>query len=183
MSQVTACLKCKTKDKCYRKACECEQETREKNIPGLQVREETSLEQDLKQKQIEEMADCQSCYNSLGTCPIKVKTNCVTYREAMRQYERGLRKITEENVVLPKKVYELLKIQQQEKHWVNASMIVCEIAKIEEREATVNKFAEMIIEEHGGNPSTNEGDEDIKMCLTVSELHEICNKILEDKNL
>jgi hypothetical protein len=86
-------------------------------------------------------------------------------------------------VVLPKKVYELLKIQQQEKHWMNASMIACEIARIEEREATVNKFAEMIIKEHGCNPLTHEGDEDIEICLTASELHEICNKILEDKNL
>ena len=48
------------------------------------------------------------------------------------------------------------------------------------RKETADKLAEMIIEKHGYSPLTHEGDEDIEIHLTASELYEICNKIKQN---
>ena len=55
-----------------------------------------------KQEQIEEMANCNPCYERYGECPIKDKATCTSWTRAVNQYEQGYRKISEEAVVLTK---------------------------------------------------------------------------------
>ena len=55
-----------------------------------------------KQEQIEEMANCNPCYERYGECPIKDKATCTSWTRAVNQYEQGYRKIPEEAVVLTK---------------------------------------------------------------------------------
>lgn len=55
-----------------------------------------------KQEQIEEMANCNPCYERYGECPIKDKVTCTSWTRAVNQYEQGYRKIPEGSVVLTK---------------------------------------------------------------------------------
>lgn len=55
-----------------------------------------------KQEQINEMANCNPCYERYGECPIKDKATCTSWTRAVNQYEQGYRKIPEDAVVLTK---------------------------------------------------------------------------------
>ena len=55
-----------------------------------------------KQEQINEMANCNPCYERYGECPIKDKATCTSWTRAVNQYEQGYRKIPEGSVVLTK---------------------------------------------------------------------------------
>ena len=61
-----------------------------------------------EQEQIEEMANCDPCYERYGECPIKDKATCTSWTRAVNQYEQGYRKIPEDAVVLTKEEYEVL---------------------------------------------------------------------------
>ena len=52
--------------------------------------------------------------------------------------------------------------------------------EVNTRKETAENFADMIIEKHGYDPLTHEGDEDIEISLTASELYEICNKLKQN---
>lgn len=53
-----------------------------------------------KQEQIEEMANCNPCYERYGKYPIKDKTTCNRWTKAVNQYEQGCRKVPKDALVL-----------------------------------------------------------------------------------
>ena len=55
-----------------------------------------------EQEQINEMANCNPCYERYGECPIKDKVTCTSWTRAVNQYEQGYRKIPEDAVVRTK---------------------------------------------------------------------------------
>ena len=66
-----------------------------------------------KEKQIEDMANCKSCYERFGKCPIKDRATCLDYTRAVCQYEQGCRIISEGSVVLSKEEYNALLLEQK----------------------------------------------------------------------
>lgn len=111
------------------------------------------------------------------------------YEIAKILYNSGCRRIPAGSVVLTREEYEKLKrFEHQcfamgaeiEESCQNGYLDGYERGEEKGREDSVDRFAEMIIDKHGYNPLTHEGDEDIEICLTASELYEICNKIKQN---
>lgn len=85
-----------------------------------------------KQKQIEEMAGCKDCYDNLGHCPSQDdKEICPCYKNAVKNYKQGCRKIQDNEIVITKEEYESLKkgvktvsyqamiTESDQQHWLN----------------------------------------------------------------
>lgn len=69
-----------------------------------------------EQEQIEEMANCNPCYERYGKCPMKDKTTCTDWTRAVNRYEQNYRKIPEGSVVLTKDEYKKLKALPEKVH-------------------------------------------------------------------
>lgn len=124
-----------------------------------------------KQKEIKEMAKtyCQNGFKCDDSC----QTNgCRVYEVCTELYNAGYRKIPENAVVLTREGLEDM---------VKAKMSAINNMAIIARKETAKKFAERVVKKHGYDPLTHEGDEDIDICLTASELYEICKEITEGK--
>ena len=99
------------------------------------------LQDSMKQKQIEEMA------KALKEEKLYALINKTSYmRSAENLINAGYRKIPENAVVLSKEEYQVLKIKEKEKHWLETCMSVWKNAKIDERKETAEKFAERLKE-------------------------------------
>ena len=104
-----------------------------------------------KQQQIEEMAVI-GCVRTpqahtaeeCGKCDFK-NGQCNAYRHAEALYNAGYRKLPEESVVLSREEYEVLKIKEKEKHWLETCMSVWENAKIASSKKTAEKDFNAII--------------------------------------
>ena len=108
------------------------------------------------------------------------------YEIAKILYNSGCRRISAGSVVLTKEEYEKLKrFEHQcfamgaeiEESCQNGYLDGYERGEEKVREETADNLAVMIIDKHGYGPLTHEGDEDIEICLTASELYEICKEI------
>ena len=59
-----------------------------------------------KKKQIEEIANCKLCCQELGSCGVKNREYCPVWKQAVRLYEQGYRKIDKDSVVLSREEFE-----------------------------------------------------------------------------
>ena len=108
-----------------------------------------------KQKQIEAIANsvsqiiCKECAHSCYNV-----TNCKGVMNASKiLYDDDIRKIDECSVVISKEEYEVLKIKEKEKHWLQTCMSVWENAKIDARKETakeiIYKLKDIIVKYRG----------------------------------
>ena len=98
------------------------------------------LQDSMKQKQIEEMANCKSCYERVGNCYFKDRAICTKWTRAVNLYEQGFRKIPENAVVLTREEYDKLKKQDLfMKDYTSAEVLESETKKT--RKETAEKFA------------------------------------------
>ena len=105
-----------------------------------------------KQKQIEEMAKCKSCYERFGKCYVKDRANCTDWTRAVSQYEQGCRLILENAVVVSRAEYNDLN-----------DYLIKEI--VATRKETAEKFARLV-EFH----SVSTRDENGREIFTISAL-------------
>lgn len=97
--------------------------------------------------------------------------------EAEGLYKKGYRKIPGGAVVLTRE-----ELDAYEERISSAYELGYKESKNKIVKETAEKFAERVVEKHGYDPLTHEGDEDIDICLTASELYEICKEIMEGDN-
>ena len=98
-----------------------------------------------KQQQIEEMAKFMH-YKTYGKDCENVKCElcwCPSENDAEALYNAGYRKLPEDSVVLSKEEYEILKIKEKEKHWLETCMSVWKNAKIDGSKETAEKFLQL----------------------------------------
>ena len=97
-----------------------------------------------KEKQIEDMANCKSCYERFGKCPIKDRATCLDYTRAVCQYEQGYRKIPEGSVVLSKEEFDEDYVTKQDRdYWKNKTEILGNKLK-QARKETAREILEWI---------------------------------------
>jgi hypothetical protein len=101
------------------------------------------IEELQRAKQIEEMAkDIRSwddCYDENGDINLDY-----TLQEYL--YILGYRKLPEDSVVLSREEYEVLKIKEKEKHWLQTCMSIWKNAKIEGSKETAEKIFNKILD-------------------------------------
>ena len=91
-----------------------------------------------KQKQIEEMARELQPYAMFGNVEI--------YEACDTLYNADYRKIPKNAVVLTREEYDVLKVKEKEKHWLETCMTIWKNAKIDARKETAEKFADRLKE-------------------------------------
>ena len=120
-----------------------------------------------KQKQIEEMAKCKSCYERFGKCYVKDRANCTDWTRAVSQYEQGCRLILENAVVVSRAEYNDLN-----------DYLIKEI--VATRKETAEKFATKL-ENRLDNVDTilheDNGDEYLSFNEVVELIDEICKEL------
>lgn len=125
-----------------------EKEFEERINCGIAYCEDTAIEeieqdfkmQEEKNKQIEEICSllfCDKWELPFTECPEDIRCiDCI----ARKLYEQGYRKIPKDSIILTSEEYEILKIKEKEKHWLQTCMSVWKNGKIDGGKETAEKI-------------------------------------------